>query len=150
MVVVIIGVLAVIVSLEYAPVTNARIRAGTDKLKADMQFAQSLALKTRKNCGVTFSGNSYTVFENNDVNDPAQDPLTKQNYVVTFNTGEFKDVTITSATFGSTSTLQFDRQGIPLDGSGAALPSASTSRRVLLNNSTQVIVTQTTGKVLIQ
>ncbi len=148
MVIVLLGVMAAIVALEYAPVTRVRTRAAADKLKADMQFAQSLALERRVTCGVSFSGNTYTVFQNT-VATPATDPLTKQNYVVSFNAGEYQGVTITSATFGATTAVQFDREGIPSDGSGNALPSAQTGRQVILNGSTSVIVTQTTGKVTI-
>jgi Tfp pilus assembly protein FimT len=153
MVIVILGVLAAIAAVNYSTVPSARLTAAANKLKADMQYAQTLAMNTNEDCGVTFSGNTYTVFENDNTADPAADPLTKQDYTVTFNAGRFLGITITSATFGATTVLKFDREGSPEDGSGNALPSAAASRRVVLTNgtnSTNVTVNQTTGTVLIE
>jgi prepilin-type N-terminal cleavage/methylation domain-containing protein len=147
MVIVIMAILAIAAVVSFSHLTSIRVSEAANKLKADIQYAQSLAMKTRVRCGVIFSGNSYTVFENNDTADPAVDPLNQRNYIVNFNTGEFRGVTITSVNFGGTPVVKFDREGTPYDGNDVALPSAVANRRVALNNNTYVVVAATTGQV---
>lgn len=146
-VILIIGIMAAVTIINSNPLTDIRIGSAANKLKADIQYAQSLAMKTRVRCGVIFSGNSYTVFENNDTANPAADPLTGENYSVNFNSGDFSGVTITSANFGGTQVVKFDREGTPYDGNNNPLPNSLANRRVVLNSNIYIEVAANTGEI---
>ncbi len=149
MVIAILGILAYVSAVSFTPALSYKKAAAAAKIRSDIQYAQSLAMMTRQTCGVTFSGNTYTVFENSSTSDPAVDPVTQQDYTVTMNSGDYAGVTI-STNFGGTSVIQFDREGTPTDGSGSALPSAESSRRVTVGGDVYVVVAQNTGRVSVQ
>lgn len=145
----IIAILAYVSGASFTPALSYKKAAAAAKIRSDIQYAQSLAMMTRQVCGVTFSGNTYTVFENGSTSDPAVDPVTRQDYTVTMDSGDYAGVIITTD-FGGTSVIRFDREGIPSDGNGSALPSAEANRRVTVGGEVYVVVTQNTGRVAVQ
>ncbi len=148
-VIAILAILAYVSAVSFTPALSYKKVAAAAKIRSDIQYAQSLAMMTRQSCGVTFSGNTYTVFENASASDPAVDPVTRQDYTISMNSGDYAGVTI-SANFGGTSVVQFDREGTPTDGSSSALPSAESSRRVTVGGDVYVVVAQNTGRVSVQ
>ncbi len=147
--IVILGILTYVSVVSYTPALNFRKASAAAKIRSDLQYAQSLAMLTRQTCGLTFSGNTYTVFENGNTTDPAKDPVTQQDYTVAMNSGDYAGITL-SANFGGTSVIQFDREGTPTDGNGTSLTSAESNRRVTVGGDVYVGVTPTTGRVSLQ
>ena len=145
----ILAILAYVSGASFTQVLSFKKAAAAAKIRSDIQYAQSLAMLTRQNCGLIFSGNSYTVFENGNTTDPAMDPVTQKNYTVTMNSGDYAGVTI-SANFGGTQVIQFDRKGFPFDGNGAPLSSAQGNRQVTVLGDVYVVVAQNTGRVSVQ
>lgn len=149
MVIAILAILAYVSAASFTPALSYKKAAAAAKIRSDLQYAQSLAMMTRQACGVTFSGNTYVVFENGSASDPAVDPVTRQDYTISMDSGDYAGVTI-STDFGGTSVVQFDREGTPTDGNGSALPSAESSRRVTVGGDVYVVVAQNTGRVSVQ
>jgi prepilin-type N-terminal cleavage/methylation domain-containing protein len=149
LVIAILAILTYVSVVSFTPALSYKKAAAAAKIRSDIQYAQSLAMMTRQSCGITFSGNTYTVFENGNTYDPAVDPVTRQDYTISMNSSDYAGVTI-SSDFGGTSVVQFDREGTPTDGSGSALPLAESSRRVTVGGDVYVVVTQNTGRVSVQ
>ncbi|MBI1871336.1 MAG: prepilin-type N-terminal cleavage/methylation domain-containing protein [Chlamydiae bacterium] len=113
------------------------------KLVSDIQYVQALAMSTSTRCGVDFNvgTNAYTLFSGTP-STPLTDPVNQGTYTVQYGTGVYSEVSLSSASIGSTSTLYFDSRGKPYNGSGTALTSDGL---IVLNGAINVTVTRETG-----
>lgn len=116
LVVMLVAIIAVIAIPRFP--TIPKTGAVTRKLVGDIAYAKELSIRLQTRGGIYFiNGSSYRVFQDDDINDAAINPVTGEDYVVTLS-GPFSGVTV-SANFGTT--LKFDPLGTPLDGSNNPL-----------------------------
>ncbi len=140
--VILVGIISAVVVLRFPTIPKAG--AAARQLVSDIRYAKELAIRLQTMSGIFFiDSTSYRVFENNDTNDPAVDPVTGGDFEVTMS-GRFSDVTLTSS-FGDT--LKFDALGTPLDGSDTPLAAAGTITVTDPANTRTVTVEPNTGKV---
>lgn len=110
-VVILVGIISALLVPRFVFPPKARL-AGR-RLAADMQYAKELAIRLQTKSGIYFINNTtYRVFQNNDVNTAAVDPVTGGNFEVT-TSGLFSGVTL-APNFGDT--IKFNALGTPLDG----------------------------------
>ncbi|MFC1668114.1 prepilin-type N-terminal cleavage/methylation domain-containing protein [Chlamydiota bacterium] len=139
---VIVGILSITAFIIVGNVLERRIDVAAKKVEADIRYAQSLAFSRADNAGISFSvaSNSYIVFENNDITDPAEHPLTKKDFIVDFDSlTQYKGVQITQVSFppSATTTVLFDFLGNPFNEQGIAL---SGNGEILLNGGKRKII----------
>jgi prepilin-type N-terminal cleavage/methylation domain-containing protein len=154
--VIVITMLGILAWLSYPKITaisELRLDAAARRVAADLRYAQNRSIGTRVIHGLVFepSLSRYTVFAPT-VASPLTDPADRAKTLrVDFTRKtEFKGVTITSATFGSTKAVTFDYFGVPRDSGGVDL--AATGRVILTYQglSDTVDVTPGTGKVIVR
>ena len=114
MVIVLIGIIAAFVMPMLGNITTTEAGSFTDKLRADMRYAQDLAMTQSQRVQVNFTANSYSI---TIAGNPIVDPSNGRNYPVTLGTGEYAGISL-SNTFGG-SIVIFDSLGGPYDSNGA-------------------------------
>jgi prepilin-type N-terminal cleavage/methylation domain-containing protein len=130
-----------------------RLDAAARRVAADLRYAQSRSMGTRRAHGVLFEPRRgrYTVFAPTPET-PAADPASpgRPLRVEFAGDGGYRGVTIASASFGATPGVRFDYFGVPLDTAGAELRSPG---RVVLScrgRADTVEVSPGTGKVSVR
>ena len=122
MVIVLIGILAVIAAPKLPNVTTTNAGAFADKLRADVRYAQDLAMTRNQRYRVYFntapaSAQGYVVV--NDANgngtwgeagEIASDPAGSGNLSVTLNAGQYAGITVSTPAGGF---IEFNSLGVP-------------------------------------
>ncbi len=123
MVLVLLGIVAVFVAPRLGNVPSTNAAAFTDKLRADIRYAQNLAMTRNQRARVTFRNapNGYDVTLGGN---PVIDPAGSGNLSVTLNTGNYAGISITIPTGFSGNYVEFDSLGVPYEGGGAPLGAA--------------------------
>ncbi len=119
MVMVLIGILAVFAAPKLGNITSTNAGAFTDKLRADVRYAQNLAMTETARTRVNFSTTSYSVLTSpggtcNSFN-TAVDPATGGPYSVTLNAGSYAGITLT---LPAMTCLEYDSLGRPYNCTG--------------------------------
>ena len=121
MVIVLIGILAVFAAPKLGNITSTKAGAFADKLRANVRYAQNLAMSQNKRYRVYFntnppspaagyavvydtSGGGWTSFGF------AQDPAGSGNLSVTLNTGDYAGITVSTPAGGY---VEFNSLGVP-------------------------------------
>lgn len=145
-VIVLLGIIGVVVSLNLGGLSSIRVNNAIKKMAGDLRYAQQLAMTTQIRHGVIFTANSYTVFENDNTADPARNPQGGGDFNVSFTTGEFAGVIISTSLPGSI--VKFEAIGRPLDGNNAVLTTATNQVTFSYSGSTKNIsIRPETGEV---
>lgn len=141
--VIVISLLIVMAALAALPlisdVTLTKAGAVADKLKADLRYAQNLAMTRNQRTRVTFQTNGYAVTQGGV---PVADPATGGSLSVTLNAGEYAGVTITAIGF-SGNYVEFDTLGAPHDSAGPL----ATAKSITISGGRTVTVAAQTGRV---
>ena len=148
MVMAIAGILWVTASPRLDDLPETRARYAIRRVQSDVRYAQLLAMESQSRTRVVFDTGTETYnlqIETSPGTWAAMtNPATKENYTVTFNTGDFTGVDVTKADFNGNTTVIFDSLGIPFDGSGQPLVEPA---EVELNALYQLRFRAPTGKV---
>jgi MSHA pilin protein MshC len=128
MVLVLIGIIAVVAAPRLANITVTNSGAFSDKLKADVRYAQNLAMTKGQRYRVYFntnpapangyavvydtSGGGWTTFGF------APDPAGGGNLSVTVNAGQYAGITVSTPAGGF---IEFNSLGVPTAGGGATI-----------------------------
>jgi MSHA pilin protein MshC len=120
MVIVLLGILAVFVAPKMGNITMMKSGAFTDKVRADIRYAQNLAMSQNKRYRVYFNTNppspasGYAVVYDTSGSWTsfgfAQDPAGKGNLSVTLNTGDYTGITVSTPAGGY---VEFNSLGVP-------------------------------------
>jgi len=115
MVIVIVGIVAVFAATRLGDVTSTKAGAFVDKLRADIRYAQNLAMTRNQRYRVYFNGSGgapasgYSVV-NNVTSQTALDPDGSGNLIVTLNSGDFAGITVSTPAGGY---IEFNALGVP-------------------------------------
>lgn len=116
MVIVLISIVAVYAAPRLSNVTDTKAGAFVDKLRADIRYAQNLAMTTNQRYRVYFNGsggsapaNGYSVV-NNVTAGIAPDPDGSGNLIVTLNSGDYAGITVSTPAGGY---IEFNALGVP-------------------------------------
>jgi MSHA pilin protein MshC len=115
MVIVLVGIIAVYAGTRLGDVTDTKAGAFVDKLRADIRYAQNLAMTRNQQYRVYFNGsggapaNGYSVV-NNVTSVTALDPAGGGNLIVTLNTGNYSGITVSTPAGGY---IEFNALGAP-------------------------------------
>lgn len=153
LVITILGILAWVAFPKFETYYEIKLDAAARRVAADLRYAQNRSIGTRTVHGVLFepSLGRFTVFAPTPAT-PATDPADRAKPLrVDFaSNGEFRGVTLASASFGTTTGVTFDFFGVPLDTAGAELVAPG---RVVLSyqgHVDTVEVSPNTGKVTVR
>lgn len=157
MVMVVLGILAVVAIPRTVDTQALRIDLAARKLQSDIRYTQSLAISIQKRTGVNFrtAQDNYAVYIEDTPGNWTKtvDPLTKADFTVQLNSGDFVGVEIVQAYFnGSNQSLVFDQWGNPYGynvGTGNSSP-LNNPAGVRLTGPQDIRVERGTGRVYIQ
>lgn len=129
-----------------------RSRAAASRLAADIRYVQRTALASGLRTWMVFNvgANSYQLYVENAANPgkanrvALERPIDQSSAQMTFGSGPFSSVTISSANINSTTELEFDSFGTPYDGNSTAL---SASAVVTLSSGITATINPVTGFV---
>ena len=120
----ILGILAVLAVPEQSVLQEAKLHAAARRLVSDLRYAQSRTMASRTVHRVVFDPERerYAVTAP-DRTTPVADPADrKRDLAMDYQAnGEFRGVSVTSASFGGKAEVAFDYLGTPRTASGAAL-----------------------------
>lgn len=122
MVIVLIGIIAAFVAPQLGNVFATKSGGLASKLRADIRYAQNLAMTQNQRVRVTFAANSYSI---TIAGNPIADPATGRNYPVTLGAGDYVGIGIVIPTGFSGDYVEFDSLGIPYDGGGVLAAATS-------------------------
>lgn len=145
---VLIGIISMFAATRLGDVTGANAAAFTDKLRADIRYAQNLAMTENRRYRVYMNtapapANGYAVV--NDANgngtwgeagEVARDPAGGGSLSVTLNAGQYEGITVSTPPGGY---VEFDSLGRPTVGGGAVI--------TITPGGTTVTVTAQTGAI---
>ncbi len=120
MVLVLIGIIAMFVAPRMVDVTGTKAGAFRDKLRADIRYAQNLAMTRNLRSRVDFSTlNRYSVQSSTTSTcsafPDAIDPATSGTFTVVLNTGDYVGITLT---LPAMTCLEYDSLGRPYNCTG--------------------------------
>jgi len=153
-IIILIGIIAVVVAPKLGDVTTTKASSFRDKLKADIRYAQNLAMSQNRRYRVYFNtapapNPGYAVV--NDANgngtwgeagEIAMDPAGGGNLSVTLNAGQYAGISITAVGFAG-NYVEFDSLGRPYDSGGLL----AVSQSVTVTGGSSVTVSPQTGAV---
>lgn len=130
-VVIVIGIMGLIAVPMISSAGSIQVRSAANKLAADLEYAKSMAISRQTPYRVVFdtSNNEYQIEMKDGSNwvlikHPVE---THKDFIVDYGSeSRLRQVEVSSASFGSGSTVIFDYLGSPLDTSENALTSAGT------------------------
>lgn len=144
--IIMLGIMGLVISISISDINSTKLNSAARRLASDIRYAQQLAMTTQIRHGVIFTANSYTVFENDNTADPARNPQGGGDFNVSFTTGEFAGVIISTSLPGSI--VKFEAIGRPLDGNNAVLTTATNQVTFSYSGSTKNIsIRPETGEV---
>ena len=120
-------------------VTLTKADAAADKLRADIRYAQNVAMTRGQRTRVNFWTDGYNVTQGGI---PITDPATGGSLSITLNAGEYTGVRIIAIGF-SGNYVEFDTLGVPSDSSGPL----TTTKSITVTGGKTVAVTARTGAV---
>ena len=149
MVIVLIGIIVVYAAPRLSNVTDTKAGAFVDKLRADIRYAQNLAMTRNQRYRVYFNGSGggapasgYIVV--NDANgngtwgeaaaEIALDPAGGGNLIVTLNTGNYAGITVSTPAGGF---IEFNSLGVPT--AAATLTIAPGGQQVTITDHTGAV-----------
>jgi MSHA pilin protein MshC len=151
MVIVLIGILAVTAAPKLGSFLSSNYGAFSDKLRADMRYAQNLAMSLNQRVRVRFTAASYDITIGGVIVH-ATDPSNGKPYPVLLGSGDYAGISLAD-TFGG-DCVEFDSLGSPYEGTAATCAAASplstslpASRTVTVTNGQTITVTLQTGAV---
>lgn len=153
------GILAAVAIINAPDLPKMRTEQAAHKVKSDIRYVQNYALASRQRTRVDFSAaaDNYTVYREPSAGnwEILANPLTGNDFIVSFASGEYAGVSISTVNFVSAGyNLVFDAAGIPYGydpSGGAATALSSTGTVVLTGNTTKAVsVAPRTGNVSIQ
>ena len=133
MLIVLIGIIAVYAAPRLGNLTDTKSGAFVDKLRADIRYAQNLAMTRNQRYRVYFNGSgggapaSGYIVVNNATGETAQDPAGSGNLIVTLNTGDYTGITVSTPAGGF---IEFNALGAPT--AAAVLTIAPGSQQVTI------------------
>lgn len=149
LVIVVMAVLAAVIGLNLSSLDAIKASGAARRLASDIRFAQQMSVTQQNIHGVAFNVpvvQQYTVYEQNDPNNPARNPQGGNDFIVSFVTGEFEGVTIATSFPGGR--VGFNSRGEPLDGAGSPVaPPNNTVTLTYQSTAATVTVTPLTGKL---
>ncbi len=157
MVMVIIGVLAALAIPRFSSFYNIKFNSAIKKVVSDIRYAQQLAVARHESYKIIFntSNETYRALRVSD-GTAVQDPFTRQplDPWVNFSTDpQYKGINIFSTSLSGT-TLRFNWQGLPQEGSSDVSPTDLPSERSVTfqykGNNLSVYITPNTGRLRIQ
>ena len=153
-VIVLLGIMAVAVSISLAPSSAIRLDTAAKKVAADLRYARSTAFSFAKWHGISFQAdpvNIYTVYQTNGTTDATiKDPASLgSNFIVNI-PALYGGVSIVSANIAGGSKVEFSPIGVPYnDIKGAAIVSAGTITLQYMGNTKTISITPNTGYISI-
>jgi len=155
MVAVILTFLSVVIITSFVDTTNVRIDAGARRIQSDIRYIQHIAMAIQRRTRLVFTPatDSYVAQIENTLNGEDWvamiDPLQRQAFLVSFNTGEYEGVDLVSVQLGGAVTnnqLIFNINGDPFTQGNVHLAEPA---NVNLNAGRQLQITRQTGRVRI-
>ena len=152
MIMVLIGILAAVVIPKLGNMTTTNAAAFSDKLRADIRYAQNLAMTRGRRTRVNFTTSSYMVSQDTSTNcgsfTTASDPAGSGNLSVTLNAGIYAGITINPSML----CLEYDSLGRPYvcGGGACSITLSGMAITVIANGVTTVgtvTITPQTGAV---
>jgi len=155
MVIILIGIISVFAAPMLSNISTMKAGAFTDKLRANIRYAQNLAMSQNRRYRVYFNAApspnpGYAVV--NDLNgngvwgeagEVAPDPAGSGNLSIALNAGQYAGITFSSVGF-SGNYVEFDSFGVPYDSGGVL----TVNKNVTVSpGGTTVTVTANTGAV---
>jgi len=151
MIIVILAVLAVVASVRSADLVGIRAGVAANRIREDIRYAQNAASSNHLRTWVVFdvSTDTYRLYQGEDrrTRSPMTHPLTRGDYVVRLNEGEYSGVEILDVDFTRKDEVAFDSMGTPHDGKGKPL---GADGRVSLTSDVDVVVNRDTGVVRVE
>ncbi len=149
-VIVIVSILAVVVIAGSGGIARTRISVTANRVKGDIRYAREEACTRHMRTWVEFdaAGETYSLYVGDDKATRVlmTDPMTRGNYVVQLNTGDYSGVEMISANFDGKTTLEFDSMGTPYDWKSGPLAADGT---ITLTGGVIIVVVRGTGMVRI-
>jgi prepilin-type N-terminal cleavage/methylation domain-containing protein len=126
-VVTILGIASAIIVPQIATRDDLQAAAAARAVMADLIYAQNRAITMQTPHYVQFVTNGYTICAkaSDGTIKPIKNPVTQQDYTVTFGAGNLADLTLGAVTFDNNKgTLAYDELGIPNVTDSPGLPCA--------------------------
>lgn len=122
-VIVILGIASALIIPQIGTRDDVKAAAAARLIISDLMYAQNLAISKQRRHYVQFTGQQYTLLSRDADTDPLvaiTHPISKENYVVAFNTNRpgLEGVTINSIDFGGPTIVGFDDLGSPFNYDG--------------------------------
>lgn len=117
MVVLILGIIGALIVPQIGQRDDIKLGSAARVMIADLSYAQSHAITSRKQCFVLFESDQYQLKTRLVPGQPLQDlphPVQPGNYVTRLNTGPLSGVSIIEADINGFDALAFDEMGSPL------------------------------------
>jgi MSHA pilin protein MshC len=113
LILVLVAIISVFATSRMGDVASMKAGAFTDKLRADIRYAQNIAMTGNTRVRVTFSATSYDVTMGAM---HAVDPSTGKAYPILLGTGEYAGISLAMPTGFTGNYVEFDALGTPYDG----------------------------------
>jgi prepilin-type N-terminal cleavage/methylation domain-containing protein len=154
-VMVLVGIISVTAMLGINTVLRGlRLSGATDKLAADLRYAQTMAVGTGRWYGVNFEidpVNRYTLYTTTGTQDATIDNPARFGTSYIVNTNTDYGVTISSAAIGGGTKVEFSPLGTPYtDRSGAAISTEGVVTMAQGSSTRTVRITANTGRITVQ
>ena len=120
MVIVLLGILAAFIAPSMGNLTATKSGSFAGKLRADIRYAQDLAMARNQRVRVTFAANNYSI---TIAGVPIADPGTGKTYPLTLGVGDYAGISLANTFNGSY--VEFDSLGAPYDSGGALAANGS-------------------------
>lgn len=117
MVVIILGIVGALIVPQIGQRDDIKLGSAARVMIADLSYAQSQSISSRKRCFVFFESDQYRLKIRPEPGQPPQDlshPVQPGNYVTRLNTGPLSGVSIIEADINGFDALAFDEMGSPL------------------------------------
>jgi prepilin-type N-terminal cleavage/methylation domain-containing protein len=149
MVIVLIGILVAVASPRLPSLTGTKAAPFADKLRADIRYAQDLAMTQGMRSRVNFSSTSYAILSSTTTTCTAfVSPTTGGPWTITLNSGAYAGITLS---LPAITCLEYDSLGRPYDCTGIGNVCSSalliTAMSVGVNPGGSVSVSAQTGAV---
>lgn len=148
--VIILTAILALVFIPTASINPVPFESAMEKLKYDIRYAQWMAMQRKLVYGINFDVNAdtYSVYQTSVatvINDP-QNPA--ESYIVNYLTNsKFRGVDLFNVAINSTTRLEFNGRGIPLDANHVALAAPAVITLRFNGNDSAVTVQPSTGRV---
>ncbi|GIW76221.1 MAG: hypothetical protein KatS3mg104_1284 [Phycisphaerae bacterium] len=144
MVVLILGIIGALIIPQIGQRDDIKLGSAARVMIADLSYAQSQSITSRKRCFVFFGSDQYQLKTRPAPGQPLQDlphPVQPGNYVTTFHTGPLSGVSIIEADINGLDALSFDEMGSPLayDANADTSQVISVPARIRMQSGSQIL-----------